>query len=117
MKLGARWLYVLWIAATVGWHQAGAVSLSSRLSATPQWDIAQTAAPPPAADFTLQGADTPEDKSPVKRTTASAALVEPFAELKTPELIVLGATGHDLRPGISVTRIERRSIRGPPVAA
>ncbi len=116
MKLGTRWLWVLWIAATVGWHQAGAASLTAHLSATPQWDIAQTATPPPAAEFTLQGTDTPEDKSLLKRTTAPAALIEHFAELKTPGLIVLGTIRNDLRSGISTTRIERRSIRGPPVA-
>ena len=117
MKLGRRWLYVLWIACTVIWHQAGAASSSARLATTPQWAIASEDADLPTAEFTLQDTAGLEDQDLTKRTPAFTAFLKHFDEIHAPELVTVGSTTGDLPRGISATTSAWRLIRGPPANA
>jgi hypothetical protein len=114
MKLGRRWLYVLWIAATVLWHQAGASSPAFHLTTTPQWDLAKKETPPPPAGFTLPGTDNLEDQSLTKRPSASTSFLEDFTGLNARELIVIGSARGDLPECISSIKTTWHSTRGPP---
>ena len=117
MKLGRRWLYVLWIACTVIWHQAGTSSASARLATTPQWAIASEDADLPTAEFALQGISGLEDQDLTKRTHALTAFFEHFDEIHAPTSVTVGATTGDLPRGISATTSAWRLIRGPPAQA
>ncbi len=114
MKLGRRWLYVVWIAATVLWHQAGAASLSPQQATTSQWAIADEDRILLTPEFALQGPDGLEDQDLTKRTNAFTAFIENFAEINAPTLVATGATNGDLPHGISATTSAWQLIRGPP---
>jgi len=117
MKLGRRWLYVVWIAATVLWHQAGAASLSPQQATTSQWAIADEDRILLTSEFALQGPDGFEDQDFTKRTDTFTAFIENFAEIHAPTLVAMGATNGDLAPGNSATTSAWQLIRGPPALA
>jgi hypothetical protein len=117
MKLGRRWLYILWIATTVLWHQGGASPSACRLAAASQWDLSKTEVPPPTADFTLKGADVLEDQSLSKRPSSSPACLNHFAGPKAYAPIVSGTTRSDPFQSISFIQVTWRPVRGPPANA
>ena len=117
MKFGRCWLYVLWIASTLLWHQAGAASAASHPEATAQWAVASNETTLPAAESALQGVASLEDQDLTKRTNAFTAFIEHFAEIHGPTLVATGTTVGDLPQGISATTNAWRLIRGPPAGA
>jgi len=118
MKLGRRWLYVLWIAAALVWHQAGSTSPSSPpATETTRWAIASDETTLPASEFTLLGVASLEDQDLTKRANAFTPFIERFAEIHAPTLVATGTTAGDLPPGISATTSTWRLIRGPPARA
>lgn len=120
MKLGRCWLYVLWIASTVLWHQAGAASPSAAsFSTSARWVLADDDAPQPAADLTaLQGTTASlEDQLLTKKTSAAAAFIGQIPEFQTPDFIVVGTDRNERPQGVSATWLTARLIRGPPPGA
>jgi len=118
MKLGRRWLYVLWIACTVLWHQAGvASSPPSPLTGNSQWAMADEDSAPPVADFALSCTADLEDQDLIKRVDSSTTFIEHGAAIDTPCLVAAGSIQNDLPQGISATTHAWRLIRGPPVRA
>jgi len=118
MKLGRRWLYVLWIASTLVWHQAGSASSSSHpATETAQWAIVPDETTLPASEFTLLGVASLEDQDLTKRANAFTSFIGHFAESHAPTLVATGTSVDDLPPGISATTNAWRLIRGPPARA
>ena len=118
MKFGQRWLYVLWIAATLVWNQAGAASSSGLLASTPQWAVAEEKGSDYVFDFTLQTSDTPDDDQDLaKRDPAfTPSLLHPF-DFKAPELIVVGAAPRETPRYVFSPQLAGCLIRGPPASA
>lgn len=118
MKFGQRWLYVLWIAATLVWNQAGAASSSGLLSSTPQWAVAEEKDTDYVFDFTLQTSDTPDDDQDlVKRDSAFTPFLGHYFDFKTPGLIVVGTSPRETPRYVSASLFAGCLIRGPPANA
>ena len=118
MKFGQRWLYALWIAATLVWNQAGAASSAGGLSTTPQWAVAEEKEASYVSDFTLQTGDTPDDDQDlVKRDASFTPFLSHCFDFKTPGLIVVGASPRETQRYISASLFAGCLIRGPPTNA
>lgn len=118
MKFGQRWLYVLWIAATIVWNQAGAASCSGLLFATPQWAVAEEKESDFVFDFTLQPSDTPDDDQDLAKRDPSFT---PFSvhsfDFKAPGLIAVGVSRPETPRYLSAPQLNWCLIRGPPAGA
>ena len=118
MKFGQRWLYVLWIAATLVWNQAGAASSSGLLSSTPQWAVAEEKESDYVTDFALQASDTSDDDQDLsKRDTSFTPFVSHSFDFKTPGLIVVGMSPRETPRYRSAPLFAGCLIRGPPANA
>ncbi|MBW8780926.1 MAG: hypothetical protein JF599_03425 [Verrucomicrobia bacterium] len=114
MQLSHRWLYVVWIAVTVLWHQAGGLP-GLRSGTTIRLQSAQVDAMPMVNDFTFQAGDNLEDKACGKRLPGKTFLFDQVAEPALPSTLLSKTADGVPVQGISAARIARRLIRGPPV--
>ncbi|HTJ79235.1 MAG TPA: hypothetical protein VL357_09580 [Rariglobus sp.] len=119
MKLGRRWLYVLWIASTLLWHQAGAAasSASHHLNTAAEWNAPDEDSSSSSIDFTFTGTACLEDQDLTKRPGSPIPAIEHFAEIHTPVLIAVGTVRNVFPQDISATAHAWRLIRGPPAQA